>query len=67
MAGLAKGSHKGPAFDEGWAFWSWQWEAPLGPVVGIDCNLTKRFWAPDCTRAKVWFGGQDAELESRPH
>lgn len=30
----------------------------------IDCNLTKRLWAPDCTHAKVWFGGQGAELES---
>lgn len=30
----------------------------------IDCNLTKRLWAPDCTHAKVWFGGQRAEPES---
>lgn len=42
----------------------WHRQAPLGPVMEIDCNLTKRLWAPDCTHAKVWFGGQRAELES---
>lgn len=45
----------------------WHWRATLGPVMEIDCNLTKRLWAPDCTRAKVWFGGQSAELESGLH
>lgn len=38
----------------------WRWQAPLGPVVEIDCNLTKRLWAPDCIHAKVWLGGQGA-------
>lgn len=38
----------------------WRWQAPLGPVVEIDCNLTKRLWAPDCTHAKVWLGGHGA-------
>lgn len=45
----------------------WHWQAPLGPVVEIDCDLTKRLWAPDCTLAKVWLGEQGAKSQSGLH
>lgn len=35
---------------------SWHRYASLGLVAEIDCDLTKRLWAPDYTLAKVWLG-----------
>lgn len=40
----------------------WHRRAALGPVAEIDCNLTERLWAPDCTHANARLRGQGAEL-----